>query len=187
MASSKIIKPAGKAADEFELKVAEELAKLEATPELKADLENLYIIGAKEIPTPGGKKAVILMVPYKLLASFRKVQVRVVRELEKKLQGRHVVVIAHRTMYGDSFARDVKTKGVRPRSRTLTQVQEAMLDDIVYPTEIVGKRIRYKQDGSKTLKVLLHSRDIITAETKIDTFAAVYRSLTSKDTVFSFE
>lgn len=27
------------------------------------------------------------------------------------------------------------------------------MDDLVYPTEIVGKRVRYKVDGSKTLKV----------------------------------
>jgi small subunit ribosomal protein S7e len=56
----------------------------------------------------------------------------------------------------------------------------------VYPTEIVGKRIRYKVDGSKTLKVLLDPRDLVNVETKLDTFSKVYKSITNKDVVFEF-
>ena len=36
--------------------------------------------------------------------------------------------------------------------RPLCQVHEATLIDLVYPTEIVGKRVRYRLDGSKLLK-----------------------------------
>lgn len=57
-----------------------------------------------------------------------------------------VVVVAQRRIMAPT------TTGVataRPRSRTLTAVHEAILEDLVYPTEIVGKRIRYRLDGSK--------------------------------------
>ena len=43
----------------------------------------------------------------------------------------------------------------RPRSRTLTAVHEAILQDIVFPAEVVGKRIRVKLDGKQTIKVKL--------------------------------
>jgi small subunit ribosomal protein S7e len=41
----------------------------------------------------------------------------------------------------------------RPRTRTLTAVHDGILEDVVYPAEIVGKRIRYRLDGAKIIKV----------------------------------
>lgn len=100
--------------------------------------------------------------------------------------GKHVVIIAQRTILPVNVNRGAAQKGVRARSRTLTAVQEAVLEDIVYPTEIVGKRIRHKVDGTKTLKVYLDPKDVVNVETKLDTFAEVYSNLTKKDVVFEF-
>lgn len=41
-------------------------------------------------------------------------------------------------------------------SRTLTAVHDAILEDIVYPNEITGKRIRYRPDASRLIRVFLH-------------------------------
>ena len=126
-------------------------------------------------------------VPYKLRKQFQKVHVKLVRELEKKFSGRHVLVLAQRTILGKSYARDQKTNGPRPRSRSLTAVHTAILDDIVYPTEIVGKRIRYKLDGKRVMKVILDNKDEANVEGRTDTFSAVYSKLTNQNVVFSFE
>jgi small subunit ribosomal protein S7e len=57
-----------------------------SSAELKSDLKDLYITAAKEVDVSGGKKAVIIFVPYRLLRAFRKIQARLVRELEKKFR-----------------------------------------------------------------------------------------------------
>ena len=80
---------------------------------------------------------------------------RLTRELEKKFSDRHVVFVAQRRM----LRKPTRTSRVvqkRPRSRTLTSVHEKILEDLVFPTEIVGKRTRISVDGSKLLKVYVY-------------------------------
>mmetsp|Transcript_37060 Transcript_37060/g.37722 ORF Transcript_37060/g.37722 Transcript_37060/m.37722 type:complete len:195 (-) Transcript_37060:122-706(-) len=185
--SHKIVKSGGAEPDEFEAQVAQELYNLEISAnEHKADLHDLYILGAKELEVGGGRKAIIIFVPYRQLKDFHKTQSRLVRELEKKFSGRHVVIVAQRTILPKSINRSATQKGPRPRSRTLTAVHDAILEDIVYPTEIVGRRTRYKVDGTKTLKVYLDPKDQVNVETKLDTFSFVYNKLTNKDVAFEF-
>ena len=172
-------------ADEFELSVAEEILRLESSADY-AGLRDLYITAAKEVDCGGGSKAIVVYVPFKLLKSFRSVQQRLTRELEKKFSGSNVLIIAQRTILGKSFARSHKTSGLRPRSRTLTAVQDAILEDIVYPTEIEGKRTRCKVDGSKVLKVYLNAKDQANIESRVSTYASVYNKLTNKHVSFHF-
>ena len=85
-----------------------------------------------------------------------------------------------------SLTNTTKTNPINPPKTIKKQVHDAILDDLVYPTEIVGKRIRYRVDGSKVLKVLLDPKDRNTTEYKLETFAGVYKRLTGKDVSFEF-
>eukprot|EP01024_Parvocaulis_polyphysoides_P023810 TRINITY_DN21952_c0_g2_i1.p1 TRINITY_DN21952_c0_g2~~TRINITY_DN21952_c0_g2_i1.p1 ORF type:complete len:194 (+),score=22.51 TRINITY_DN21952_c0_g2_i1:53-634(+) len=184
-ARRKILKEKGVNPDEFEEQVAQALFDLEATnSELKSDLRDLYITSAREIEIQGAaRKAIIIHVPYRKLDSFHKIQQRLVRELEKKFSGKDVVIIGNR-----KIMRPPRTGYAlaRPRSRTLTEVHKAILEDLVYPTEIVGKRRRFRLDGSTLMKVYLDPKDRNSTEYKLETFAGVYKKLTGKDIVFEF-
>lgn len=138
-ARRKIQKEKGQEPDEFEESVAQALFDLESTnSELKSELRDLFINSAKEVDVSGNRKAVIIHVPYRLRKAFQKIHARLVRELEKKFSGKDVVVIATRRI----LRPPKKGSAVnRPRSRTLTTVHEAVLEDLVYPSEIVGKRV----------------------------------------------
>lgn len=136
---------------------------------------------------------------------------RLTRELEKKFSDRHVVFVAQRRMLRKP-TRTSRVQQKRPRSRTLTNVHDKILEDLVFPTEIVGKRTRVAVDGSKLLKVyvlerfcvyfgvwgtgrptdtqhcnrFLDAKDATSLEYKLDSFSSVYRRLTGKDVVFEF-
>ncbi|KAJ9176584.1 hypothetical protein P3X46_011881 [Hevea brasiliensis] len=169
---------------EFEESVAQAFFDLENTnQELKSDMKDLYINSATQIDVAGNRKAVVIHVPFRLRKAYRKIHVRLVRELEKKFSGKDVILIATRRIL-----RPPKkgSAAQRPRSRTLTAVHEAMLEDIVLPAEIVGKRTRYRIDGSKIMKVFLDPKERNNTEYKLDTFAAVYRKLSGKDVVFDY-
>ena len=111
------------------------------------------------------------------------------RELEKKFSDRHVLILASRRILPrpkrSNRSRTSQTQK-RPHSRTLTAVHDAILGDVVYPVEIVGKRTRTREDGSKVLKVVLDEKERGSVDFRLDTYAEVYRKLTGKGVGFEF-
>lgn len=187
----KIVKPKDKEGKEvpvteFEERVAQEIFNLQnavSNEDIKPQLEELHILGAAQVKAPAsGKESIVLTVPYTLLSKFHAVQSRFVRELEKKFSGNTVVIVGKRRILPPGH----KMGGVRPRSRTLTAVHEALLEDLVYPTEIVGKRTTVRKDGSKVMKVFLDSKEAVSLEAKLETFQIVYKKLTGKEVAFAF-
>jgi len=84
-ASKKIYKQRNESPSEVEESVAKALVELEiSSKDLSAELRDLFISSAKEVETSGGKKSIVIFVPYRLHKRYQKIQSRLIRELEKK-------------------------------------------------------------------------------------------------------
>ncbi|KAI9816473.1 MAG: 40S ribosomal protein [Pycnora praestabilis] len=182
--------PSRQNASELESSIANALYDLETNiPDMKGALRPLQFVSAREIEVGHGKKAIVIFVPVPLLQGFHKVQQRLTRELEKKFSDRHVLILASRRILPrpkrSNRSRTSQTQK-RPRSRTLTAVHDAILGDLVYPVEIVGKRTRTREDGSKVLKVVLDEKERGGVDYRLDTYTEVYRRLTGRGVGFEF-
>ena len=110
------------------------LVELESNSDIRTTLREIFFTGAKEIDA-AGKKAICINVPVPQQKSFQKIQVcelrerrgqgfilyialqmRLVRELEKKFSGRPVVFIAQRRILSKPKRNQrTKQKQLRPR------------------------------------------------------------------------
>merc|ERR1712168_502231 len=179
MLTCKVVKKNGAEPTECEMKISNSLLELESDSDLKAQLREIYITEAKEIVFHESKKVTLICVPQPLLRFVQKIQVRLVRELEKKI-GNNVVIIAERKILPVQTRKTRNQKQKRPRSRTLTNVHEKILEDLCFPAEIIGKRIRHKIDGSRIHKIAIDRNNSNLVEHKLETFAVVYKTLTGK-------
>ena len=158
---SKILKKDTTKLTELEEEIAKTVYNLEMKGEgaPKEYLSHFFILGAESIKfqdrAGAAKSAILVRIPYRSLASFNKIRDTVVKALEKK-NNQSVIVIAQRTI--QSKFQKAHRSQKRPRSRTLTAVHDAILADIVAPSQIVGKHARIS-NGKKSIKVYLDPLD----------------------------
>ena len=183
-----ILKPEGVKPTDFEVAVANEIAEIaKKTKDLAEPLKTFKMTAAKEVEVEGDKKAIIVFVPYKLFKAFRMIQTRLTTELEKKFEGRPVVFIAQRTILAKNYRRAHKFQGKRPHAYTLTAVHNAIIDDLVYPCECVGKHTHISCTNGNYIKVFLGAQGQQEVENKLPALSTIYRKLTSKNIQFKFK
>eukprot|EP01084_Bolivina_argentea_P177991 307736_1 len=183
---SKYQNPAKPTPTPLESKICQLLVDLEASSrDLKPHLRDLGIVSARKINVTQTKKAIVIFVPKLQHQRWQKLQDRLVRELEKKFSDEDVLFIAQRKVMKLCQINPI-INAPRPRTQTITAVQREILNDVVFPTKIVGKRTRFRVGGKRLLKVYLDPKDSKDIESRIPTYEAVYRKLTKKNVKFLF-
>jgi len=156
-----------------------------APKEIKDLIRPLRILKATELKTADAKKKlVIVTVPFGQRNEYHKVQSMLVSRLEKRFPAKHFVFVARRKIL-PKVTRD-GTKAVRPLTMTITHAHEGILDDILFPAAVAGKRTRVNA-GHKTSVILLDRKDKSLLEPKLNSLKAAYQKLTGNVVFFEFQ
>nr|ADD38659.1 40S ribosomal protein S7-1 [Lepeophtheirus salmonis] len=126
-------------------------------------------------------KALLVYLPQQFHFHQPQAVLRLMQEFQKK-KGMTVFMTAKRTVVHPRSGYKQKI----PRSRTLTAVYEALLDDLIAPSDIMGKRTRHRLGGSIVLKVELDEENRGFLAPRLDAVKTVYRELTKKELSFDF-
>jgi len=79
----RLVKGDGKPADDLEKQVSQAINELSSNSEIKAQLTELYFVGAQQFDS-GSTKCIVIYVPVPQLRDYQRIHTRLVRELEKK-------------------------------------------------------------------------------------------------------
>ncbi|CAJ1015661.1 putative Ribosomal protein S7e [Leishmania utingensis] len=161
----------------LEESVAKTLFELETSHKtLRQELPRFHINSAREVKVPRSKKtAMVVFYPLRFLMLVRKVQRALTSELEKRHPGYLVMLVAQRKI--TKRPNDVYKLQKVQRSKTSSAVFENILNDLIYPSDVVGRRWRYRTDGSKLMKRI---------ESRLRAVAYVYKQLTHRRASFGF-
>ena len=126
-------------------------------------------------------KALLVYLPFAFHKKQPQAVVRLMSEIKKK-KSVQVFMTAQRTVIHPRSGYRQKI----PRSRTLSSVYECLLDDLISPANILGKRIRHRLGGHQTLKVRLNVDNKGFLQPRLAAIKQIYLSLTKRNLAFEF-
>merc|ERR1712188_174968 len=149
--------------------------------ENREDFKNIYIAGAQEFQInqlgKRDKRVVLIYVPYPSLKSAQKLHFKIVNEIQKR-KSIQAFITAKRTILSRWIKAHHSQK--RPRSRTLTSVFDAILDDLLVPGNITARRIRHKMNGKLLYKIWVNEENRAYLEDRVDAIQEIYKHLTRR-------
>lgn len=151
----------------------------------KNKTRSALVADVKEISmtTPSNKKIGVLVVylPYALALNNASKISKIVNEIQTK-KNKHAFVVSQRTTINNRS--DYKQK--IPKSRTLTSVYDALLEDLIAPGYIVGKRTCIRLDGSTYNKIFVNEETKAFLEERTEIIEKIYYSLTNRKIKIEF-
>jgi small subunit ribosomal protein S7e len=151
---------------------------------LKKDLEGLSIEGANEISVGNNKRCYLVQVNESSMKNVQNVHAEIVKKLEDHFNT-PVLIVPYKKRVNGNLYRKYVGKQV-PRTKTLTAVYDSLLEDLLYPATIVGKRTRYPKGGNRLFKVLVDPLDKDSIEYKLNAIVSTYKALTNRDLTIEF-
>ncbi len=125
--------------------------------------------------------ALVIYLPFTFVQNHRALVAKIVNEIQKK-KNRHAFVLAKRTIINKKS----DFKQIIPQSRTLTAVYDSLLEDLIFPANVIGKRFRYRLNGTQLGKIYLSEESRAFLEDKVDLIAQLYFALTNRKIVLEF-
>lgn len=149
----------------------------QARSALVSDVKEISFTG------PANKKlgAIIIYLPYVLAQKNLKELPKIVNEVQNK-KGKHTFVVHNRTMIN----KNADYKQMTPRNRTLTSVYDALLEDLIAPGFIVGRRTCIRLNGSSYTKVFINEESKKFLEERSSVIEKIYFSLTNRNIKIEF-
>ncbi len=156
----------------------------ESSSEHRDNMKTIKIENVSEFKYEENKTFVLVTVNESSIKSLQKVHVDLVKRLESTLGKPVIVIPSRKTVDGKKYRKFIGKKV--PRTKTLSYVRENLLEDLLYPATIVGKRTRYPRGQQKQLKVLVDSVDREVVASKTSAICVGYKSLTGHELSIDF-
>ena len=154
--------------------------------EHKKTTKSEIVVDVKEVKITGEDKkvftALVVYLPFVYVKNHRTLLAKIVNEIQAKKKV-PTFVLSQRTVIHKKGDFNQKI----PRNRTLTSVYDSILDDLIAPGIVIGKRIRYHLDGSQHTKVTLNEESRAFIEQKTHSIAQIYKHLTNRKITFEFK
>jgi len=144
------------------------------------------VVDVKEVKIVGEDKksftALVIYLPFVYVKNHRNLLAKIVNEVQAKKKV-PAFVLSQRTIIHKKADFNQKI----PRNRTLTSVYDSILDDLIAPGIVIGKRLRYHLDGSQHIKITLNEESRAFIEHKTHSIAHIYKHLTNRKITFEFK